>query len=145
MLAEYRYKVKDQFEVLGRNAQDQKEKLEAVVAGITPILKCVDLDMAVQPVGRSADQDFVVDRCTAAWENFKEYNRDAVVAAVTHALSVVRSHYPSINLQAIGAGFAEGKTEAEIQQLEVEVEDAAKKLAGDVDLFNETVGDGGAQ
>ena len=145
MLAEYRYRVKEQFEVLGQNAQAQKEKLEAVVTGITPILQLVDLDMAVQPVGRAADQDFVIDRCSAAWGNFKEYNRDAVAAAVTHALSVVRSHYPSIDLQAIGAGFAEGKTEAEIQQLEVEVEDAAKKLAGDVDLFNETVGDGGAQ
>ena len=39
MLAEYRYRVKEQFEVLGQNAQAQKEKLEAVVAGITPILQ----------------------------------------------------------------------------------------------------------
>ena len=32
----------------------------------------------------------------------------------------------------------------EQQQLEDEVEDAAKKLAGDVDLFGEMDGDGGA-
>ena len=35
--------------------------------------------------------------------------------------------------------------EVEHQQLEDEVEDAAKKLAGDIDLFGETDGDGEAQ
>jgi len=45
----------------------------------------------------------------------------------------------------IGAGFVEGLSEAETQQLEDEVEDAAKKLAGDIDLFGETGGDGEAR
>ena len=76
------------------------------------------------------------------WESF---NRDAVVIAITHALAVVWSHYQSINLQAIGAGFAKGLSEAETQQLEDEVEDAVKKLAGDIDLFGETSGDGEAR
>ena len=58
---------------------------------------------------------------------------------------MVRSHYPSIDLEAIGAGFAEGLSEVETQRLEDEVEDAAKKLAGDIDLFGETNGDGEAQ
>ena len=35
--------------------------------------------------------------------------------------------------------------EAETQQLEDEVEDAAKKLADDIDLFGETDSDGGAR
>ena len=60
-----------------------------------------------------------------AWESF---NRDAVVTAITHALAVVRSHYQSIDLQAIGAGFAKGMGKAETQQLEDEVEDATKML-----------------
>ena len=58
---------------------------------------------------------------------------------------VVRSHYPAIDLQAIGARFAEGMGEAEHQQLEDEMEDTAKKLTGDIDLFDETDGDGEAQ
>ena len=58
---------------------------------------------------------------------------------------VVRSHYPVVDLQAIGAGFAKGLSKAKTQQLEDEVEDAAKKLAGDIDLFGETDGDGEAQ
>ena len=58
---------------------------------------------------------------------------------------MVRSHYQSIDLQAIGVGFTEGMGEAETQQLEDEAEDAAKKLAGDIDLFGETDGDGEAR
>ena len=80
-----------------------------------------------------------------AWENFKSFNRDVIITAVTHALAVVRSHYPSIDLQAIGAGFTGGTGTTEDQQLEDEVEDAAKKLAGDVDLFGEMHGDSEAQ
>ena len=75
----------------------------------------------------------------------KSFNRDAIVTAATHALAMVQSHYPTIDLQAIGAGFAEGLGEAETLQLEDEVEDAAKKLAGDIDLFGETGGDGEAR
>ena len=64
---------------------------------------------------------------------------------ITHALAVVQSHYPSVDLQAIGGGFAEGLSEAETQQLEDEVEDAERKLAGDIDMFGETSGDGEAR
>jgi len=67
------------------------------------------------------------------------------VSVATHALAVVRSHYPAIDIRAIGDGFAKGLSDAETQQLEDEVEDAAKKLAGDIDLFSETDGDGGAR
>ena len=57
---------------------------------------------------------------------------------------MVQSHYPAVDLQAIGAGFTEGMGEAENQQLEDEVEDAVKKLVGDIDLFDEMDGDGQA-
>ena len=78
------------------------------------------------------------------WENFKNFNRDAVMIAATHALAVVRSHYPTVDIQSIGGGFAEGLSDAETQQLEDEVEDAAKMLVGDIDLFHETDGAGEA-
>ena len=58
---------------------------------------------------------------------------------------MVRSHYQSIDLKAIGAGFAEGMGEEETQQLEDQVKDAAKKLAGDIDLFSEMDSDGEAR
>ena len=109
------------------------------------MLDCVEPEEAPQPDGRPPRPDIVIERCKTTWESFKGFNRDAVVTAATHALVVVRSHYPATDLQAIGGGFIEGLSEAETQQLEDEVEDAAKKLAGDIDLFGKTDGNGGAQ
>ena len=58
---------------------------------------------------------------------------------------MVWSHYPATDLQAIGARFAGGTGTMEHQQLEDEVEDTAKKLADDIDLFGEMDGDGEAR
>ena len=102
------------------------------------MLDCVDLEVAPQPDGRPSRQDTIIDRCKAAWENFKSFNCNANVSAMTHALVVVRSHYPAVDLQAIGVRFTRGMGEAEHQQLEDEVEGATKKLAGDINLFGET-------
>ena len=41
----------------------------------------------------------------------------------------------------IGAGFASGTGVMKQQELEDEVEDATKRLAGDVDLFGEVDGE----
>ena len=145
MLANYRQRVKAQFDVLVQEARTQREKFDAVVAGVKPVLDCIDLEAVPQPNGRPPHSNTVIERCKAAWENFKSFNRDAIVTAITHALAVVQSNYPTMDLQVIGAGFTKGMGEAEHQQLEDEVEDAAKKLASDIDLFGETDGDGGAR
>ena len=67
------------------------------------------------------------------------------MSVATDVLVVVRSHYPTIDFQSIGGRFAKGLSDAETQQLEDEVEDAAKKLADDIDLFGETDGENGAR
>ena len=103
------------------------------------------MEPAPLPDDRPPRSDTIIDRCKAVWENFKTYNRDNTATAVTHDLAVVRSHYPAIDLQAIGAGFARGTGVMEHQQLEDEVEDTVKKLADDVDLFGEMDGDGEAR
>ena len=102
------------------------------------MLDCVDVEPAPRPDGRQQGPDTIIQRCKAAWENFKNFNRDAVLTAATHALVVVRSHYPSIDIQSIGGGFADGLSDAQTQQLGDDVEDAAKMLVGDIDLFGET-------
>ena len=123
----------------------QWEKFDTIVTGVKPMLDCVDLEAAPQPDGRPPCPDNVIERCKMAWESFKSFNHNAVVTGITHALAVVRSHYQSVGLQVIGARFTEGQSEAETQQLEDEMEDAAKKLASDIDLFGETSGDGEAR
>ena len=109
------------------------------------MLDYVDMEVAPQPDGRPPRPNTIIDRWKTAWENFKSFNHNAIVTAITHALAVVWSHYPIIDIQAIGGGFAKGMGAMQHQQLEDEVEDVAKKLAGVIDMFGETDGHGGAQ
>ena len=94
--------------MLEKDAQTQRDNFDAIVAAIKPMLDCVDLEPATQPDDRQQRLDTIIQRCKAVWENFKSFNRDAIVTATTHALVVVRSHYPAINIQAIGAGSPKG-------------------------------------
>ena len=115
MLADYRRRVKAHFDVLEQDARTQRDKFDAIVAGVKPVLDCIDLEVAPQHDGRPPHPDIIIKRCKTVWESFKSINRDAVVAAITHALAVVWSHYQSIDLQAIGARFTKGMGEAEAQ------------------------------
>ena len=126
-----------------QEAKIQKENFDVVVAAIKPVLDCVDLEPASQTDGRRHRSDTIIQRCKAAWENFKIFNHDAIVTIATHILAVVRSHYLTIDIQSIGGGFAVGLSDVETQKLEDEVEDVAKNLAGDIDLFGKTDGNGG--
>ena len=145
MLVGYRHKDKAQFDVLVQEARTQRDKFDTIVIKVKLMLDYVDLEAAPQPDGRPLRSDTIIQRCKVAWENFKGFNHDAIVTTITHALVVVRSHYLAVDLQAIGARFAEGMGEVEHQQLKDEVEDTVKKLADDIDLFSETDGDGEAR
>ena len=101
--------------MLVQEAKIQKENFNVVVTAIKPVLDCVDLETATQPDGRRQRSDTVIQRCKVAWENFKIFNRDAIVSVATHALAVVRSHYLAIDLQVLGGGFTEGLCDAETQ------------------------------
>ena len=114
-LADFCRRVKAQFDVLEQDARTQRDKFDAVVVGVKSVLDCVNLEVAPRPDGRPPCSDTIIERCKVAWENFKSFNRDAIVTTITHALAVVRSHYPAVDLHAIGAGFAEGMGEAEHQ------------------------------
>jgi hypothetical protein len=115
MLADYHKRVKAQFDVLVQEARTQREKFDAVVVGVKPVLDCIDLEAAPQPDGRPPRSDTIIQRCKVVWESFNSFNHDVVVIAITHALAVVWSHYQSVDLQAIAAGFAKGMSEAETQ------------------------------
>ena len=101
--------------MLVQEAKIQKENFNVVVTAIKPVLDCVDLETATQPDERRQRSDTVIQRCKAVWENFKIFNRDAIVSVATHVLAVVRSHYPTLDIQSIGGGFAEGLSDAETQ------------------------------
>ena len=60
-----------------------------MVAGVKPMLDYIDMEATPQADYRPPRPDTIIDRCKEAWENFKSFNRDATVSAVTHALAVV--------------------------------------------------------
>ena len=74
MLAEYCRRTKAQFDVLELEAQTQKRKLDSVVAKVRPVLDCIDMEVAPQPDDRPPRLDAIINRCKAAWENFKGFN-----------------------------------------------------------------------
>ena len=60
MLADYHRRVKAQFHVLVQEARTQREKFDAIVAGVKPVLDCVDLDPAPQPDDRTPHSDTII-------------------------------------------------------------------------------------
>ena len=84
--------------MLVQEARTQRDNFDAVVAAIKPVLDSVDLEPGIQLDGRRQRFDTIIQRCEAAWENFKSLNHDTIVSVATHALAVVRSHYPTIDL-----------------------------------------------
>ncbi|XP_066373405.1 uncharacterized protein [Miscanthus floridulus] len=97
-LKDYRHKAKAQFDVLVQEAKVQKDNFNTVTTTIKPVLDYVDMELTPCPDGRQQAPDTIIQRCKAAWENFKNFNRDAVMTAATHALVVVRSHYPTVDI-----------------------------------------------
>ena len=98
MLVDYRWRVKAQFDVLVQEARTQRDKFDTIVARVKPVLDCIDLEAAPQPDGRPPRLNTIIERCKAAWENFKSFNHDAIITVITHALAVVWSHYLAIDL-----------------------------------------------
>ena len=75
--------------MLELEVRTQRNKFDAIVAGVKPVLDCVDLEAAPQPDGRPPRPDTIIERCMMAWENFKSFNHDAIITAITHTLVVV--------------------------------------------------------
>ena len=64
--------------MLEQEARTQTSKLNAIVAGVKLVLDYVNLEVAPQPNGRPPHPDTIIDRCKAAWENFKSFNHDTM-------------------------------------------------------------------
>ena len=65
MPADYHRRVKAQFDVLEQEARIQRDKFDAVVAIVKPMLDCVDQEVAPQPDGRPPRPDTIIKRCKA--------------------------------------------------------------------------------
>ena len=125
--------------MLGAQVKAQDDKLEAVIAGIKPMLDCIGF---APPEGSSRlpsdlPHRSIVDRCQTVWADFKEFTCSVAHGAVVHTLAMLRSHYPSVDLERVVTGYARGMDAAKIAKLEDKAKEPGKKLASDIDLFGE--------
>ena len=60
MLIDYRRRVKAQFNVLVQEARTQRDKFDAVVVRVKPMLYYVDLEVTPQPDGRPPCSDTII-------------------------------------------------------------------------------------
>ena len=65
MPADYHRRAKAQFDVLEQEARTQRNKLDAVVARVKPLLNYIDMEVAPQPDGRPPRLDTIIGSCKA--------------------------------------------------------------------------------
>ena len=71
------------------------------------------------------------------WVDFKEFTHNTAHRSIVHVLAQLRSHYPSMDLQMVVTGYAQGMDAEKIARLKDKAEEPAKRLAKDVELFVE--------
>ena len=99
-----------QFRDLQARLKAKQDRIDAIVTGIKPVLDYIDPE-PLEPQThafrfRPPHFDTIVDRCKGALARFKEFTRGAASSAASHALAVVRSLYPSVELEVIDGSFA---------------------------------------
>ena len=67
--------------------------------------------------------------------DFKEFMHSAAYGTVVHVLTQLRSHYPSVDLQWVVTGYAQGTIVEKIARLEEDAKEPAKRLDEGVELF----------
>ena len=83
-----------QFKVFRGQVKARDEKLEALIAGIKPVLDCVGfapLDGATLLPSDLPPRP-IMDQCQTAWVDLMEFTHSAAQGAVVHAFTVVWSH-----------------------------------------------------
>lgn len=102
----------------------------------------IDLELPEPKVYTFVDRpprlDAIVDRCKNALKYFKQYAHVITCSAIGHALAVVWSMYPSVKLEVVHGGYAQGLSDKHITTLEEDVSESAIKLADNLELFGDT-------
>ena len=116
----------------------QDEVIEAMKVGIKPVLDCIGFEPSKgrELLPGNPRPRLILDRCHTTWLDFKEFARSAAHGAVIHALALLRSHYPTVDLQRVVTGYAHRIDAMRNARLEDEAKESTKSLARDVDLFD---------
>ena len=100
--------------------------------GILPVLNLIDPALA-EDVPRTP-QLGLIEKCQRAWGWFQEFMKEAGEYAGTHVLSMVRAHYPLIDLKCLEAGYPKEVDLDKAEELWMTQLDLSAKIIGDINL-----------
>ena len=117
-----------------------QDRTNVIIMGIMLVLNFIDGNPPT-PVGdlymNLHPPDPFVERCRAALANFRVYIHGAACTIIGHALLVVWSLYPAVDLKVIGGRFVEGMEDDVADKLANEATESAFKLVKDLDIFDD--------
>ena len=76
----------------------------------------------------------LVERCRKAWEWFQEFVKEVGEYTGAHVLSMVRAHYPLIDLKRLEAGYLKEVNPDKAEELRMTQLDLSSKIIGDINL-----------
>jgi len=84
------------------------EEIEAMTAGIMPVLDCIGFKTSERRelLPRDPPPRSILDWCHMAWSDFKEFTRSATHVAIVHELAQLWLHYPVVDLLWVVTGYA---------------------------------------
>lgn len=100
--------------------------------GILSVLNLIDPAL-IEDVPRTL-QLGLVDRCRKARGWFQEFVKEAGEYTGAHVLSMVRAHYPLIDLKCLEAGYSKEVDLDKAEELRMTQLDLSAKIIGDINL-----------
>ena len=109
-----------------------KNRCQEVATSILPVLNLI-VPALTEDVPRTP-QLGLVDRCRKAWGWFQEFVKEAGEYTGAHVLSMVRAHYPLIDLKRLEAGYPKEVNPDKVEELRMTQLDLSSKIIGDINL-----------
>jgi len=97
-----------------------------------PVLHLIDPALT-EDVPRTLELG-LVERCRKAWSWFQEFVKEAGEYMGAHVLSMVRAHYPLIDLKRLEAGYRKEVDPDKAEELRITQLDLSAKIIGDINL-----------
>ena len=123
---------KAQSQEMAKDRDLWKGRCQEVARGILPVLNFIDPSAGaempgVPPLG-------LIGKCQRAWGWFRGFVKEAGEHAGAHVLSMVRAHYPLIDLGRLEAGYPRGVSPDQAEELRLAQMDLSAKIIGDINL-----------
>jgi len=108
------------------------KRCQEMATGIVPVLDLID--PALTEVELRTRQLGLVERCKQAWGWFQDFVKEAGEYTGAHVLSMVRAHYPLINLERLEAGYPKEIDPDKAEELRTAQLELSSKIIGDISL-----------